>query len=474
MRKRNIRHKRSWSKGQGNLFETGNRSTQLAADGGTVREREGLAEMLSRLTNQLASTEHLLEEIVSIENIGKAYQEVKSNAGAAGVDGMDIERTGAWLREHLSTLQEEVLEGQYQVQPVRKVEIPKPNGGVRTLGIPTVKDRVLQQAVHRVLSRYYEPHFSEHSYGFRPGRGAQDAISRAASYVREGYEWVVDIDLEKFFDKINHDRLMSRLKKGIGDKRLLRLINDYLKAGMMSEGLMEQRTAGTPQGGPLSPLLSNIVLDELDRELERKGYKFCRYADDCNIYVESEEAGRAVMLWAVQFIEGKLKLRVNRDKSEVRHCTGVKFLGYTLTQTGGIRVADKSDERFKDKLRKLCKRNRGVKFEQVIREVNEAIKGWSGYFRKANAWLGDYRHMDSWLRRKLRCYRLKESGRKYSIYKLLCNLGAESRESWNVVMYSQGWWAMSNKRTVNKAMSNDWFARQGLRSIYSEMTRKKY
>lgn len=474
MRKSNRRKKDKNVVGQGDLLATEGQAPQREADGGTVKSREGLAELLSRLRSQLASTEYLLEEIISEGNLGTAYRQVKGNGGTSGVDRMDIDQTGEWLKSNLKGFQEAVLKEHYEVSAVKKVEIPKPTGGVRTLGIPTVKDRVLQQAIHQVLSRYYEPYFSEHSYGFRPGRGAHEAISQAARYVEEGYEWVVDIDLEKFFDKINHDRLMSRLKKGIGDKRLLRLINNYLKAGLMSEGLKEQRTAGTPQGGPLSPLLSNIVLDELDRELEKRGHKFCRYADDCNIYVKSEEAGKRVMNSVINFVEGKLKLRVNRDKSGVRHCTKVKFLGYTLLTGGGIRVADKSHERLKDKIRQLCKRNRGVKFEQLIEEINQSITGWAAYFRKANKWLDEYRHLDGWIRRKLRCYRLKQSGRKYSTYKLLVSLGVSSRKSWNVVMYSQGWWAMSNKQAVSKGMSEEWFTRQGLRSIHAEMTRKKY
>lgn len=474
MRKRNKRKQDKALTGQGDLFGKESQVPPRDGDGGTVKVREGLSELLSRLRSQLASTEQLLDEIVRGDNIGTAYQRVKANGGTSGVDRQDIEQTGTWLKSHLKEFQEQVLSEQYEVNAVKKVEIPKPNGGVRTLGIPTVKDRVLQQAIHQMLSRYYDPHFSDYSYGFRPGRGAHDAISQSAQYVEAGYEWVVDIDLEKFFDKINHDRLMSRLKKGIGDKRLLRLINNYLKAGLMSEGLMEQRTAGTPQGGPLSPLLSNIVLDELDQELEKRGHKFCRYADDCNIYVRSEEAGKRVLASRTNFIEKKLKLRVNRDKSGVRHCTKVKFLGYTLLAGGGIRVADKSNESLKDKIRQICKRNRGVKFEQLIVELNQTIVGWTAYFRKANSWLSDYRHTDGWLRRKLRCYRLKQSGRKYSTYKLLRSLGMSKQESWNAVMYAQGWWAMSNKQAVSKGMSNEWFIHQGLRSIYTEMTRKKY
>jgi RNA-directed DNA polymerase len=473
MRKSNKRQRISEQPKVGGPQEGRTEPTTSSA-GGTDLFGAGQVELLSRLREQRVSTANLLEEIVSTKNLGLAYTAVSRNKGSGGVDGMDIATTGAWLRQHLASFQTEILEESYEVSAVRKVEIPKPTGGVRLLGVPTIKDRIVQQSIHQVLSRYYEPHFSEHSYGFRPNRRAQDAIARSSEYVQAGYEWVVDIDLEKFFDKINHDRLMNRLKQGIGDKRLLRLINKYLKAGLMSEGLVEQRTAGTPQGGPLSPLLSNIVLDELDRELEKRGHKFCRYADDCNIYVKSEKAGHRVMESVIKFIEEKLKLRVNRAKSGVRHCESVKFLGFTVMKDGGIRVADKSKERLKDKIRECCKRNRGVKFAQVIKELNEVIVGWTSYFRKANTWIKDLENLDGWTRRKLRCYRLKQSQKKYSTYKLLVSLGAKVGESWNVVMYSQGWWAMSNKRTVNRAMSPKWFAEQGLRSIYAEMTRTKY
>jgi RNA-directed DNA polymerase len=435
--------------------------------------RESVVELRSRLTRQLASTEHLLEEIVSEKNLGEAYAQVSRNGGSAGIDGVNTETFGQWLREHLGSFRESLLKETYKVSAVRKVEIPKPNGGVRLLGIPTISDRVVQQAIHQILNRYYDPHFSESSYGFRPGRGTHDAISAASDHIASGYEWVVDIDLEKFFDKINHDRLMQRLSKGIGDKRLLRLINNFLKAGLMSEGLMEQRTAGTPQGGPLSPLLSNIVLDELDRELEERGHRFCRYADDCNIYVGSEEAGKRVIFSIIKFIEGKLKLRVNREKSDVRHCGQVKFLGYTLMEGGKIRVADKSKERFKEKVKHICRRNRGVKFDQIVKELNSVIRGWSAYFHKANSWLSDLQHIDGWIRRKLRCYQLKQCGRKFTIYKMLRKLGGEERASWNAVMYSQGWWAMTLKPVISKSMNIRWFEEEGLISIYTEVTRKR-
>jgi group II intron reverse transcriptase/maturase len=362
-----------------------------------------------------------------------------------------------------------LLKEQYEVSAVRKVEIPKPDGGKRILGIPTVKDRLIQQAIHQELSRYYEPIFSESSYGFRPGRSAHQAIVQASKYIQEGKEWVVDIDLEKFFDKINHDRLMQRLSKGIGDKRLLRLINAYLKAGMMDEGLTEQRVAGTPQGGPLSPLLSNIVLDELDKELESRGHSFCRYADDCNIYVRSRKAGDRVMTSIADFIEKKLKLKVNHEKSGVRHCSDVKFLGYTLMSGGGIRVADKSIDRLKFRVREITRRNRGVKFEQVIKELNLTIIGWTNYFKLANSWLHTFSALDGWIRRKLRCYRLKQCGRRYTIFKFLRSFDIPEGKCWNVVMYSQGWWQMTLKPSVGHAMNLKWFSQLGLHSFFLSM-----
>ena len=439
-----------------------------SAKGGEVDE------LLSRLERQRAETETLLEKIVDYRNLKEAYEQVRRNGGSAGIDGIGVTELGEWLGKHIEQLRKELLEERYEIKAVKKVSIPKPNGGERILGIPTTKDRVIQQAIHQQLNLYYDPHFSESSYGFRPGRGAHTAIEQATLYVKEGLEWVVDIDLEKFFDKINHDRLMQRLSKGIGDKRVLRLINGYLKAGLMDGGIEEQRTAGAPQGGPLSPLLSNIVLDELDRELEKRGHKFCRYADDCNIYVKSQRAGERVMLSVVKFIEEKLKLRVNREKSGVRHCSTVKFLGYTLLSGGSLRVADESEKRLKEKIRTILRRNRGVKFEQLVLELNVTITGWAAYFRKANRWLSKIQAIDSWIRRKMRCYLLKQCGRKYTIVKLLCNMGIPIGKSWNVVMYSQGWWAMSKKQAVCQAISNQWFVQQDLRSVHTEMTRKKY
>jgi RNA-directed DNA polymerase len=434
--------------------------------GGTVEGSLDRVELLSILEKQRTLTGNLLERIVDYGNLTRAYKQVADNGGSSGIDGMETEELCQWLDKHINTLRESILTEQYEVSAVRKVEIPKPNGGTRVLGIPTVKDRLIQQAIHQELSRWYEPTFSESSYGFRPGRSAHQAIKQASRYVKEGREWVVDIDLEKFFDKINHDRLMQRLSKGIGDKRLLRLIKAYLKAGMMDGGLTGQRTAGTPQGGPLSPILSNIVLDELDKELEKRGHSFCRYADDCDIYVKSRKAGERVMASIIDFIEKKLKLKVNREKSGVRHCSDVKFLGYTVVSGGGIRVADKSIERLKDRIREITRRNRGVRFETIIRELNVTITGWANYFRLANTWLSTFREMDGWIRRKLRCYRLKQCGRRYTIFKFLRSFGIPGNTSWYVVMYSQGWWHMSKKVAVGHTMNVNWFSQQGLQSLY--------
>jgi len=465
MRKSKMRQKNEVSQ-QMSLFDwrAGELTGELAGGTGTrLLDRD---ELLSVLERQRTLTKNILERVVDYGNLMRAYKQVKENGGSSGIDGMETEDLREWLGKNINTLRMSLLNEQYKVEPVRKVEIPKPDGGKRMLGIPTVKDRLIQQAIQREMNLYYDPLFSENSYGFRPGRSAHQAILRASEYIKEGKEWVVDIDLEKFFDRINHDRLMQRLSKGIGDKRLLRLIRAYLKAGIMDDGLIEQRIAGTPQGGPLSPLLSNIVLDELDKELERRGHSFCRYADDCNIYVRSRKAGERVMASMVDFIERKLKLRVNREKSGVRHCSDVKFLGYTIMPEGGIRVADKSIDRLKDRIREITRRNRGVGFDQVIRELNTVIIGWTNYYKLSNIWLSNFNNLDCWIRRKLRCYRLKQCGRRYTIFKFLRSLDIPENTSWNAVMYSQGWWQLSNKRAATWSMNLDWFARQGLQSLF--------
>jgi group II intron reverse transcriptase/maturase len=412
-----------------------------------------------------------MEEVLSKGNMTKAMKRVETNQGAAGVDGMTVSELKGYLKQEWPRIRGELLEGRYKPSPVRRVMIPKAGGGERPLGIPTVVDRLIQQAIHQKLSPLYEEQFSENSYGFRPSRNAWQAITKASEYVSDGFMWVVDIDLSNFFDTINHERLMHRLYKGIGDKTLLKLIGKYLKSGMMKDGLVTQRISGAPQGGPLSPLLSNIVLDELDKELEARGHKFCRYADDCNIYVRSEAAGLRVMESITRFIEEKLKLKVNRDKSGVRKCEDCKFLGYTIMDNGTIRIADKSIARFKDKIREITRRNRGISTEALITELNMATGGWLSYFRLANTYL-PFRDLDQWIRRKVRTYMLKQKGRTYTIFKFLKSLGATDNESW-IGYYSKSWWYLTGTKIVNKYLGLKYFDQIGYRSLTNQFAMLK-
>jgi RNA-directed DNA polymerase len=447
---------------QGNFFEQ-TVGALGEPEGGTLRSTMRV-ELLSRLEEQRTLTTGIVDKISEHGAIGKAFQEVKRNKGAAGIDGISLEEYEKDLTAHIQHLHASLLDGTYRPQAVRGVEIPKPNGGTRTLGIPTINDRVVQQSILNCLQSVYDPYFSEYSYGFRPGRSAQQAIEQAARYVSTGKVWVVDIDLKSFFDEINHERLMSRLRKAISDDRLLKLIHLYLKSGLMRDGLVSQRTAGTPQGGPLSPLLSNIVLDELDRELEARGLSFARYADDCNIFVKSRRSAERVMRSLTDFIEKKLKLKVNHEKSGIRKCDQVKFLGHTIEENGKIRIADAGIERFKKKIRETTKRNRAIPLALLIQEVNRIVQGWAVYYRKCNTWLSGLRELDGWIRKRLRCYALKQHQRRYPTYRFLRSLGVTENYAWNAVMY-RSWWPMANYRPVMKAMGIRWFAEQGLRSL---------
>jgi RNA-directed DNA polymerase len=346
----------------------------------------------------------LMEQICQRENLRKALQRVRQNKGSPGIDGMTVRRLSSYLKKHWPQIREQLLAGNYQPQPVKRVEIPRPNGGIRKLGIPTALDRFIQQAIMQVLQKYWDKTFSEHSYGFRPGRRAHQAISRSQQYVEQGYRWVVDIDLEKFFDRVNHDRLMGKLAKRIPDKRLMKLIRAFLNAGVMEDGLVSATTEGTPQGGPLSPLLSNIVLDELDRELERRGHRFLRYADDCNVYVRSERAGKRVMESISKFITRKLKLKVNQSKSKVDRPWQCKFLGFRITVDKETKrsIAPQSLSRFKRRVRELTCYRRGVPIEQMIEKLNRYLIGWRGYFGYCQTPSVMVR-LDSWIRRRLRC-----------------------------------------------------------------------
>ena len=345
-----------------------------------------------------------MEEVLRRENLLRAYQRVVSNQGAPGVDGMTVADLKPALRDRWPLLREELLAERYQPQPVRRVEIPKPGGkGTRTLGIPTVIDRLIQQAILQVLQPHFDGTFSDASFGFRPGRSAHQAVERARSHIAAGHRWVVDMDLEKFFDRVNHDVLMSRLARRIEDQRLLRLIRRYLKAGMMEDGLVSPRTEGTPQGGPLSPLLSNILLDELDRELERREHRFVRYADDCNIYVRSAIAGHRVLASVERFLAEVLRLKLNRDKSAVARPWERRFLGYSVTvhRQPKLRIAPESVQRFREHLRGLFRRGTGRSVGRTLEELAPVVRGWVAYYRKAEV-KATFEALDGWLRRKLR------------------------------------------------------------------------
>ena len=352
-----------------------------------------------------ATGESLMEEVCERENLEEAWHQVRSNKGSPGVDGRTIDETRDYLREHWPTIREQLLNGTYRPQPVRRVEIAKPDGGVRKLGIPTVLDRLIQQAILQVLQGRWDPTFSEHSYGFRPGRSAHQAVAQAQSYVAEGYEWVVDIDLEKFFDRVNHDILMDRVARRISDKRLLRLIRAYLNAGVMEDGLVSPTEEGVPQGGPLSPLLSNLVLDEFDRELTRRGLRFCRYADDCNIYVGSRRSGERVMASVCRFLTTRLQLKVNESKSAVARSGERKFLGFTISNDvePTRQIAAKALQKFKERIRELTCRTLGVSLPQLIAPLARYLIGWRGYFGFCQTPIV-LRNLDAWIRRRLRMY----------------------------------------------------------------------
>jgi len=445
------------------LFEDSAESPRPDAGGNGGTEAAALEEWQTSTANDQARalTENLIEEVTDRANLNRAYRRVKANRGAPGVDGLTVRDLRDWIAEHKEELIASLINGSYQPQPVRGVEIPKPGGGVRQLGIPTVVDRLVQQAILQVLEPLLDPTFSDSNYGFRRGRGAHDALHQASKYVAEGRTIVVDVDLEKFFDRVHHDILMARLARRVADKRLLRLVRRFLEAGLMQHGVCVERHEGTPQGGPLSPLLANLLLDDLDQELERRDHRFCRYADDCNIYVASEAAGQRVMASITRFLEGKLRLRVNRDKSAVASVKERKFLGYRLLADGTLTIAPKSLQRAQQRIRQITRRNRGVSFERVVGELNSFLSGWVTYFRytKAPSLL---RNLDSWIRRKLRCVRLKQRKRAASIATWLQRQGVPKDRSWSTAASGKGWWRMAYTPAAQQAMSNQWFQEQGL------------
>lgn len=414
-------------------------------------------------TERPLCTERLMEEMVHEENAKRALRQVRRNHGSPGVDGMTVAALGAYLHVHWGAIQSALLGGSYRPKPVRRVEIPKPDGGVRKLGIPTVVDRLIQQLLLQVLQRRWDPTFSEHSYGFRPGRSAQQAVAHAQQYIAEGYGTVVDIDLEKFFDRVHHDRLMSRIATRVTDKRVLRLIRAYLNAGVMENGLVSPTEEGTPQGGPLSPLLSNIVLDDLDRELEQRGHCFVRYADDANIYVKSERAGRRVMRSLTTFIEQRLKLTVNRAKSAIGQPKERQFLGFSFTSGPEIRrrIAPHALVRFKKRVRTLTNRNRGRSMETVVEQLAPYLNGWGGYFGFCQT-RSVLQGLDSWIRRRLRCVIWTQWKTPRRRITELSRRGVQGDEAVSTAMSSHGPWRLSHSKAVQVALPTAHFTARGL------------
>jgi RNA-directed DNA polymerase len=424
------------------------------------------AEICTVTSGQTKSEDHLMERVVERSNLWSAYQRVVKNKGAPGVDDLTVSEFKDWLKVHWPSVREALLKGRYMPQAVRRVDIPKPSGGVRTLGVPTVVDRLIQQALHQVLQPLFEPTFSDASFGFRPRRNAHQAVRKAQAYIREGKRWVVDLDLEKFFDRVNHDVLMARVARRVGDVRVLKLIRRFLEAGMMSEGLVKPRTEGTPQGGPLSPLLSNILLTDLDRELERRGLAFCRYADDCNIYVGSRVAGERVMRSIRVFLEKALQLRVNAQKSAVARPWGRKFLGFSFTahRETWLRIAPESVQRLAQRIRELLRSGRGRSLAHTIETLNPVLRGWITYFQLAHAKekLGD---LDGWVRRRLRCLLWRQWKRPRTRERKLLGLGLDAERAWCSAVNGRGPWWNAGASHMNRALPAAYFTHLGLVSL---------
>ncbi|MEK4283172.1 MULTISPECIES: group II intron reverse transcriptase/maturase [unclassified Ureibacillus] len=408
----------------------------------------------------------LLNQILSRENMLQALKRVEQNKGSHGVDMMPVQNLRQHIVENWLSIKEAILKGTYEPMPVRRVEIPKPDGGVRLLGIPTVTDRLIQQAIAQVLSKVYDPTFSENSYGFRPNRSAHDAVRKAKEYIRDGHRWVVDMDLEKFFDKVNHDRLMGTLAKRIQDKPLLKLIRKYLQSGVMINGVVSSTLEGTPQGGPLSPLLSNIVLDELDKELERRGHKFVRYADDCNIYVKSKRAGLRTMASIQRFIEGKLRLKVNEKKSAVDRPWKRKFLGFSFTyhKEPKVRIAKESLKRMKNKVREITSRKMPYPMEYRIQKLNQYLMGWCGYFALADT-KSIFLELDKWIRRRLRMCLWKNWKKPKTKIRNLIQLGVPQWQAYEWGNTRKSYWRISNSPILHRTLGNSYWRNQGLKSL---------
>lgn len=415
-----------------------------------------------------AEEEHmeLMEQLLSRKNLLRALRRVEENKGSHGVDQMPVECLRAHLMEHWRDLREAIRKGTYRPSPVRRVEIPKPSGGVRLLGIPTVTDRFIQQALAQVMTPMFDPNFSEHSYGFRPNRRGHDAVREARAYMKEGYRWVVDMDLEKFFDKVNHDKLMAKVAEKVKDKRILKLIRRFLQSGVMVNGVVIESGQGTPQGGPLSPLLSNIMLDELDKELEKRGHRFVRYADDCNIYVKTQKAGYRVKERITRFIERKLKLKVNREKTAVDRPWQRKFLGFSFTphREPKIRVARESLKRVKQKIRHLTSRSWSISMDQRIERINQYLIGWCGYFALADT-PSVFQDLDQWLRRRLRMCLWKEWKQPKTRTKRLVSLGVPKEKAFEWANTRKKYWRIAHSPILHKTLGIAYWQSRGLRSL---------
>ena len=431
-------------------------------------EREGSESLRTMgVPESPARTDRMMEEIVERENLKEALRRVKANKGGPGVDGITCDQLDDHLSQHWPAIREQLLSGTYTPQPVKRVEIPKPDGGVRKLGIPTALDRFIQQAVMQVLQRQWDPEFSDHSYGFRPGRSAHQAVAQAQRPTTEGCGWWVDLDVEKFFDRVNHDRLMAQIAKRVDDKRLLKLIRAFLDAGVMENGLLSPSVEGTPQGGPLSPLLSNVVLDELDRELERRGHRYVRYADDCNVYVRSERAGHRVMKSITRFITQRLKLKVNETKSAVARPQERKFLGFSFTEAPEIRraIAPKALGRFKDKIREITRQAKGISIETTVKRLATYMVGWRGYFgfcETPEVLIGLVR----WVRLRLRCALWRQWKTPRRRRAALLQLGVRPQLAANTAGSGRGPWYLARSKALSVGASNAYFRSLGLPSLF--------
>lgn len=431
----------------------------------------GASNITATRDNACHEAASLMQAVVEKSNMKRAYARVVKNKGVAGVDDMPVTDLKGYLKTHWLEIKEQLLRGSYQPQAVLRVEIPKENGGgMRMLGIPTVVDRLLQQAIHQVLSPIFEEQFSESSYGFRPGRSTHQAILAAKQFMAEGNRWVVDMDLEKFFDRVNHDILMARVARTVKDKLLLGLIRRYLQAGMMLEGIVSVRTEGTPQGGPLSPLLSNILLTDLDRELEKRGHRFCRYADDCNVYVKSLRAGARVLDSMTRFLADRLKLKVNAEKSAVDRPWRRKFLGYSVTSHNvpRLKVAPQSVQRFKGKLRDTMRKGRGRNLHRLIEEMTPVLRGWTTYYRLSEV-KGIFEELDGWIRRKLRVIIWRQWKQPRTREKALIKRGLPAKQAWKSAWNGRGPWWNAGAQHMNLAFPKSFFDRLGLLSLLAQL-----